>query len=69
VSSGAKQETALAEITHRFDGAVSEFGERQPRLMWELQEHLGREPVPADVVRVFELKIVYDFELNSAASP
>ena len=42
VSSGAKQETAFAELTHRFECPVSELHERHPHLQWELQQGLGR---------------------------
>jgi hypothetical protein len=57
VSSGTKQETAFAALTHRFECSVSQLYERHPELQWELQKRFGREPDPAEIVHVLELKI------------
>ena len=63
-SSGTKQEPpAFAAVTHRFECPLSEFEEH---MRWELQRRLGREPNPAEIVHVLELKIVYEFELDQA---
>jgi hypothetical protein len=63
-SSGTKQETAFAALTHRFECPVSKLSERQQHLQWELQERLGRKPDSAEIVRVLEVKIVYEGELD-----
>ena len=57
-SSSTKQETTFATLTHRFDCPASEF-EEESHLKWELRQHLGREPDPAEIVHVLELKIEY----------
>jgi hypothetical protein len=62
-SSGTKQQTIFAELTHRFVCPVSELYE-QPHLSWDLQQRFGREPDPAEIVHVLELKIAYEAELN-----
>jgi hypothetical protein len=66
-SSGTKEETCFVALTHRFKCPVSEFNEQHPHL-WELQRRLGREPDPTEIVRVLELKIVHEFELDQAQS-
>jgi len=65
-SSGTKQETAFAALTHRFKCPVSKLYERHPHLQWELQERLGRVPDLAEIVHVLELKLVYEAELDQA---
>jgi restriction endonuclease len=65
-SRGTKQEPAFAALTHRFECSVSEFYEQDPHPLWELQQRLGREPDPAEIVHVLELKIVYEAELDQA---
>jgi hypothetical protein len=67
VSSGTKQETAFVGLTHRFDCLVSQFDKEDPHLQWELQQRLGREPDPAKIVHVLELKIVYESQLDRAS--
>jgi hypothetical protein len=68
VSSGTKQETAFAALTHRFECSVSQLYERHPELQWELRQRLGREPDPAEIVHVLELKIAYKIELDPSPS-
>jgi hypothetical protein len=48
-SSGTKQETAFAALTHRLKCPVSKLYERHPHLQWELQERLGRVPDLAEL--------------------
>jgi hypothetical protein len=63
-SSGSKEETpAFAAVTHRFERPVSEFDEQHP-LLWGLKHRLGRESDAAEIMRVLELKLVYEFEID-----
>jgi len=63
-SSGTKQETAFAALTHRFESRVSEINQRHPELQWELERRLGPEPASAEIAHVLELKIEYGIDLD-----